>query len=209
MMRSFPPAEYAKDARFPAGGAAFTILLWLQTTDDSASDGLCNWGTVVGGGGFTFVMESGVLYGNNFAAQTSGTPPVNDGSLHKCALVYDGANPGSGGGNVSIYVDGALASGPDPLDCSGLTPGGIVKLGDYLGGSQIYTGTLGNVGVWTAALDGTALSSSADPWSDFGGLDSCVSFWPLADGSLKDSTPYRNNLSPSLANRRRRMLLGV
>ncbi|WP_053977173.1 LamG-like jellyroll fold domain-containing protein [Mangrovimonas xylaniphaga] len=178
--------DYVQGTSTPvAGSTARTVEAWIRTTKDSrpASDGgdgqsvICDWGYSSSGMRFTFNL----LWSNSIRLETaaggvSGTTPVNDGTWHHVAAVYDpSASP-----TVKVFVDGAEdASGNPTVNTSTISK---IRLGKRVDGAGLFEGDMDEVRVWNIALTEAQIKSrmNVELCGDETGL---VIYYPFGEGT--------------------------
>ena len=130
------------NASLPQGNAARTIEARFKTSS-SVTGTILNFGTMAFNQRFGVLVVSGKIYivgeSNDFA---TASPVVNDGLWHHVAASFDGTT-------LNVYVDGVLA-GTTAITYN--TTGTTYRIGQRIGGGELFTGTIDEVRVWNRAL---------------------------------------------------------
>lgn len=118
-------------------GSAFSINLWIKSTDTAGVFLLGQWGDAGAGNASWRVSLSDISAGkpsmvnyNGGASTLGANSAVTDGNWHMVTYVYDG---GTSGTNGHIYIDGNL-SNEGTLNKSPIDSGYKLTIGDTLAG---------------------------------------------------------------------------
>jgi len=171
-----------------AGGSARTIEAWIKTTSntDPTAGGVQNvivdMGVMTTGGRFTFnLLNNNAIRLEVQGNGLSGTIPVNDGSWHHVAGVY---NP-LATNKVSLYVDGVL----DVTVTPNTSATGDIVIGRRVDGINRFKGNIDEVRIWNVAKTITEINASKNAQLCNSSAN-LYAYFPMNDG-----VPNGNNLN--------------
>ncbi|UOK42375.1 MULTISPECIES: LamG-like jellyroll fold domain-containing protein [Flavobacterium] len=148
-----------------SGSSARTVEAWIKTTANANPSAggvqqiITDWGTNSSGSRFTFnILNNNAIRLEINGGSVNGTIPVNNGTWHHVAVVYDP----SAASKISLYVDGNLDTAGNPA--ISVNTGSTVKLriGNRVDGVTFFNGSIDEVRVWSVARTATEIANYKD-----------------------------------------------
>ena len=171
-----------------SGTTARSINLWVKYTS-SAGDGILGWGSNNTGEAFSILSVANHVWFGGFSQDVDGGVAINNGAWHMATVTYDGTT-------VNVYTDGGnKVSLARTLN----TTNSFLFLGQRWDGTNQFTGSIDEVGVWTRCLtdsDVAQLYNNGNglPYSYFAGIVYSVAL----DAGYYNLTGQSNSLNRTI-----------